>query len=241
VEFAQKLTSTRRGTLLVGVTAAAVALVVVLVYLNRYRESLRAANGDVAVLVAKTKIQAGAPGDADVSGHPFRLTPVPRSAVLSQALISSSALLGSVATHDIYPPQLLSAADFAPAAPGALQSNLTGSQRAIALSIDAAHGMLGSIAAGDHVDVYVGFDLQSLRGSRPVVKQLASDVLVLRAPVGVASGNIVLRASGREAAVLAFAADNGQLWLVLRPASGAKPLNPGTIDSDSLLALKPVR
>jgi hypothetical protein len=51
-----------------------------------------------------------------------------------------------------------------------------------------------------------------------------------------------LRASGRQAAVLAYASDNGKLWFVLRPPSGARTVNPGFISAQSLLlGLKPVR
>ncbi len=68
------------------------------------------------------------------------------------------------------------------------------------------------------------------------------DITVLRAPLGTGAGLYTLRATGRQAAVLAYASDNGKLWFVLRPASGAKTVNPGFISAQSLLlGLKPVR
>ena len=101
--------------------------------------------------------------------------------------------------------------------------------------------MVGQIAAGDHIDIFVGVNRQASSGSQPVIKLLMEDVTVLRAPVAGGSGLYTLRASGRQAAVLAFASDNGKLWFVLRPASGAKTVVPGYVSAQSLLlGLKPV-
>jgi hypothetical protein len=54
------------------------------------------------------------------------------------------------------------------------------------------------------------------------------------------SGLITLRAPEHRAAQLAFASDNGQLWIVLRPASGARTVNPGIVNVQTLLNAKPV-
>jgi Flp pilus assembly protein CpaB len=63
------------------------------------------------------------------------------------------------------------------------------------------------------------------------------DITLLRAPLG----NIAtLKVTEHQAAVLAWAADNGRLWFVLRPPSGATTPNPGFVSADSLLGLKPV-
>jgi Flp pilus assembly protein CpaB len=232
--------STRRGTLLVGATAGAVALIVVLVYLNRYRDSIQAANGSVPVLVAKVGIQKGSPGDVVATGGQFRVDLVPRAQVLPLAFVDPDALRGTFAQHDIFPGQQLTVKDFAPSVAGSLQSSLTGQARAIGIAIDGSHGLLGDISAGDHVDIYMGLSLQGLGGARPVIKLLATDVLVLRAP-GAGSGNLVLRGRGAETAKLAYAADNAKLWIVLRPANTAKPVNPGIVDVNSVLALKPLK
>jgi Flp pilus assembly protein CpaB len=146
-----------------------------------------------------------------------------------------------VAIADIYPGQQLTATSFAYAAPGTLLTKITGTDRAIALSIDAEHGMIGQISAGDHVDIFIGFAVQGAGGTQPVIKLLMTDVLVLRAPYSGGSGLITLRAPESKAAQLAYAADNGQLWFLLRPASGAKVTNPGLVNVQTLLNAKPVR
>jgi Flp pilus assembly protein CpaB len=166
---------------------------------------------------------------------------VPKKDLQGGALTDPAALSGRVAIADIYPGQQLTAASFAYAAPGSLQTKLTGADRAITLAVDASHGMIGQIAAGDHIDVFIGFNVQGAGGTQPVIKLLMADVLVLKAPLAGGSGLITLRAPEYRAAQLAYAADNGRLWLVLRPASGARTVNPGLINAQSLLNSKPVR
>jgi hypothetical protein len=125
--------------------------------------------------------------------------------------------------------------------PGTLQTKISGSDRAIAVQIDAQHGMVDRSQRAITSTSSSGVN-RWLRGSQPIIKLLMEDVTVLRAPVGSGSGLYTLRATGRQAAVLAFASDNGRLWFVLRPASGAKIVNPGFVSTQSLLlGLKPVR
>jgi Flp pilus assembly protein CpaB len=101
--------------------------------------------------------------------------------------------------------------------------------------------MIGQITAGDHVDIFIGFSVQGAGGTQPVIKLLMADVLVLKAPYSGGSGLVTLRAPEHRAAQLAYAADNGQLWMVLRPASGARTVNPGIVNVQTLLNAKPVQ
>jgi hypothetical protein len=53
--------------------------------------------------------------------------------------------------------------------------------------------------------------------------------------------NVALRATAAQAEELAFTADNGKLWLTLRPAAGAKPARPGIVTVETmLLGIKPI-
>jgi pilus assembly protein CpaB len=194
------------------------------------------------VLVAKNLIQKGTPGDIIGTSSQFQVASVPKGQLQTGALSDPAALSGRVAVTDIYPGQQLTAAYFAFAPPGTLQTKISGSDRAIAVQIDAEHGMVGQIGAGDHIDIFVGVNRLGSGGTQPIIKLLMEDVTVLRAPLGTGTGLYTLRATGRQAAVLAYASDNGKLWFVLRPASGAKTVNPGFISAQSLLlGLKPVR
>jgi pilus assembly protein CpaB len=242
VEIAQNLFTTRRGSLLVGAAAAVLAGITLLAYLHSYRNSVNSASAPVSVLVAKNLIQKGTPGDIIGTSSQFQVASVPKGQLQVGALTDPAALSGRVAVTDIYPGQQLTAGYFAFAPPGTLQTKISGSDRAISVQIDSEHGMVGQIAAGDHIDIFVGVNRIGPSGSQPIIKLLMADVTVLRAPIGTGSGLYTLRATGRQAAVLAYAADNGHLWFVLRPASGAKTVNPGFVSAQSLLlGLKPVR
>lgn len=241
VDIAQNLFSTRRGSVILGVGAAVVAGIILLVYLHAYRNSVHSSTSPAPVLVAKSLIQKGTPGDIIGTTRLFQIGSVPKGDLRTGALTDPEALKGRIALTDIYPGQQLTASDFAYAPPGTLQTSITGDQRVINLSTDAEHGMIGQISAGDHVDIFGGFDLASAGGNQPVIKLLFPDVLVLRAPYAGSSGGILsLRAPVRQAAQMMYAADNGRLWFVLRPAAGAKTVNPGIINAQTLLSARPV-
>ena len=242
VEIAQNLFTTRRGSLLVGAAAAVLAGIILLAYLHQYRNSVNSASAPVSVLVAKNLIQKGTPGDIIGTSSQFQVASVPKGQLQVGALTDPAALSGRVAVTDIYPGQQLTAAYFAYAPPGTLQTKISGSDRAISVQIDAEHGMVGQIGAVDHIDIFVGVNRLGSGGTQPIIKLLMEDITVLRAPLGTGAGLYTLRATGRQAAVLAYASDNGKLWFVLRPASGAKTVIPGFISAQSLLlGLKPVR
>jgi Flp pilus assembly protein CpaB len=241
VEIAQNLFTTRRGSLLLGAAAAVLAGIILLAYLHSYRNSVNSSAAPATVLVAKRLIQKGTPGDIVGTSDQFQVASVPKGQLQIGAFTDPSALTGRVAATDIYPGQQLTTAAFAYATPGSLQTKIAGTDRAIALSIDAEHGMVGQIAAGDHIDIFVGLNRVSPSGSQPIIKLLMADVTVLRAPLAGGTGLYTVRASTRQAAVLAYAADNGRLWFVLRPPSGAKTVIPGFVSMQTLLlGLKPV-
>jgi Flp pilus assembly protein CpaB len=222
--------------LLIGGAAALLAAIVIIVYLKHYRSSVNGSNATLSVLVAKDLIQKGAPGNLVASNQQFQVTAVHKPEIELGAIRDPADLRGLVATHDIYPGQQLTLSDFVAAPPYALQTELTGTSRAIQVPFDAPHGMTGQITAGDHVDVYVFENTQGPGGTQAWLKQLMQNALVLRTPTSGASvGTVVLRGNAVQAAEMAFAADTGKLWLVLRPPSGAKPAKPGLITVERLL------
>jgi Flp pilus assembly protein CpaB len=241
VEIAQNLFTTRRGSLVVGAAAAVLAGIVLLAYLHSYRNSVSSSGAPASVLVAKNLIPKGTPGNIIGSTDQFQVASVPKGQLQTGALTDPAALSGRVAVTDIYPGQQLTAGYFTYAAPGTLQTQIAGADRAISLSIDSAHGMVGQIAAGDHIDIYVGLNRVGPNGSQAIIKLLMTDITILRAPLAAGSGIYTLRATTRQAAALAYAADNGRLWFVLRPPSGAKTVIPSVVSMQTLLlGLKPV-
>jgi Flp pilus assembly protein CpaB len=246
MEIAQRLLSTRRGSMFVGIAAAGIAGLLLLLYLSQYRTSLEASAEPVTVLVAKNLIHKGTPGNVIGSTDLFQTTSVPKDQVRNGALTDAASLRGRVAATEIYPGQQLTAGDFGLAAAGSVSTSLTKDWRAIAVPVDSIHGVSGQIGAGDHVDIYVGFnvDRASGGGNVPVIKLMMTNTLVLQTSTGGSSssignggggGSVILRATTQQAANLAFAADNGVIWMTLRPSANATATKPSLVTAQSLL------
>ena len=225
-----RLFSTRGGTIAVGVFAALLALLVLLLYLSHYRDSIRNSSAPVPVLVANHLIPQGTSGDVLGTGGGFEATEVAKDAVKAGAITDPALLKGKVAISDIYPGQQLTVTDFSATAVATLGSRLKGKQRAMTVPVDTTRGMLGSVVAGDRVDV-----IANLSG---VEKAVLQNVYVLGVSGGTSSSGlnsssgssnaITLRVSPASAARLAFASDNGDVWIILRP-----PTNGGQIAGNS--------
>ena len=237
--------STRRGTLAVAGVCALIAAAVLMVFLSRYRESVDSAAAPTPVLVATSLIQKGTSGDVLAEKGQFETVTRAAEDVKDGGVADPELLAGKVAKTDIYPGQQLTASSFV-ASTGTVLPKLAEDQRAIAVPIDEAHGLVGQVQTGDHVDVLASYTTtNSATGQgQGVVKTMLQDKLVLRAgaqPIdGSDEGNaadksIILRVGDREAVSLAHAADNGKVWVLLRPAAGAKQSRPQAATLDSIL------
>jgi Flp pilus assembly protein CpaB len=214
--------STRGGAIAVAAAAAILAGILLFVFVQRYRDNSNVANAPTPVFVARAMIPQGMSADLIASQQLVQRTTVKSSQVQTGAIADPGVLHGQVAVGNIYPGQQLTLAAFTRAA--SISSDLTGEQRAVAVPIDSAHGLIGFVRAGDHVDVLAS---TSGGGGNRTVSTLLQDVYVLSAP-GVATGgvggggsnsgsNIVLRIPTQYGGQIAYAADNGKVWIILRP------------------------
>lgn len=240
--LSSRLLTTRGGNVVVGLIAAVLAAIALLVYLNSYRDTVNAANRDVTVLVAKRLIPKGTPGTYIGTAELYAPTTFPDKNVAEGAIGSAASLRGRIALHDIYPGEQLRLVDFSVGTTNALPTELARNQRAIAIPIDGVRGLSGQLQAGDHVDVYVGLNVQGRAGSAgPIIKLLIGNALLLRVPgdrndaTGVAARNVILRVNYNQAAQLAWVADNGHLWFIARPSAGARTTPPSIVTADSVL------
>jgi Flp pilus assembly protein CpaB len=225
--------------------AALAAIAVLITFMRAYKHRLNAGADPVTVLVAKGSLPKGSSGDLIASKGLFQATGFKRDEVKEGAITDPASLRGTVASHNLVPGQQLTAADFTKPTDPVL-SKLGADQRAVTLPLETAHGMVGEIHAGDHVDVFAGFEIQPEGSSRPrpVLRVLLQDVEVLKAPETDAKGggiganqtqNVVLRVPEKDAPQLAFAQDNGKIWIVLRPQAGATQRTPSLVTLDRLL------
>jgi pilus assembly protein CpaB len=240
--------ATRRGTLALAGMCAVIAAAVLVVFLSRYRDSVSGAAAPTPVLVASSLIQKGTSGDVLAEKHQFETVTRAAQDVKQGGIADPAVLAGKVATTDIYPGQQLTASSFV-ASTGSVLPKLADDQRAIAVPVDQAHGLVGQVQTGDHVDILASYTStsSSTGQGRAVVKTLLQDKLVLRAGAQPTDGgnegkdaekSIIVRVSDQEAVSLAHAADNGKVWVLLRPAGDAKQSKPQTATLDSILSGK---
>jgi Flp pilus assembly protein CpaB len=218
--------SSRGWAIALGIGAIVLAAILLVVYLDRYRARVGGGNVPTPVLVAKQTIPVGTPGTLVTSGLMYEPVTLPKNQVEEGAISDPTYFTGRAASVDILPGQQITAVDFAASATTHVDSQITGTQRAISIAIDGVHGSLSQVQAGDSVDVYVG-----LTGT---VKLFRPNVKVLAVP-GPEGGNLMLRVDTKDAADFAFAADNAQLWFVVRPVVGAKQTARDTASASSVL------
>jgi Flp pilus assembly protein CpaB len=219
--MSSKLFTTRQGTVLLGVIAAVIAAIALIVYLDNYRNSVT--HPPVNVLVAQKLIQKGTPGDdVRTGGGYYKLTAYPQDQVENGAIVNPASLSGKVALNDIASGQQLTAADFG--AGSGLSNSLGGRNfRAVVVPLGSPQAVGGQITEGSHVDVWVTSDAQGGTGvSRPVAKLLFQDMRVLN----IVGGNVTLQATPTESGQLIYASTNDTIWLALRPTLGTKPKPP---------------
>jgi Flp pilus assembly protein CpaB len=196
-----KLFTTRQGTILLGVIAAVIAAIALLVYLNHYRNSVHSA--PIQVLVAKKTIPKGTSGDilAKSTGF-YEVAQIPKGQVETGAITDTSTLAGKVALTEINPNSQLTADQFGAAS--GVEQQLNPRQRAVVVSLGSPQAVGGQITTGSNVDVWVTTSGQGGNGvSRPVSKLLYQNMDVL----GVNGGNVTLRATSRQAGTIIYASE----------------------------------
>jgi pilus assembly protein CpaB len=250
VEFTRKrltvprlrgLVATRHGAVALALLCAVAAAVIIVMAISHARSSASTAATQESVLVAQNTIEKGTSGEVIASQKLFKTLALPTKSVAAGAITDTAALQGKVATQDILPGQQITVGDFA--ARGGYDSQLAPNQRAMSVPLDTSHGLVGVVQPGDHVDVYAGLNVDgsSSSGSSGTTggsasastRLLMADVPVLAVNLnqgsGVGSsgtsqqGDVVLRVDAASAGALAFASDNGKVWLVLRGANAVTP------------------
>ncbi len=255
----QRFTSSRSGTLVLGGLAALVAGALLLIYVSQVRQDANSQSATVSVLVANKLIPQSSSGDVIASQKWYSVVSTPKDQVKDGAITDPASISGKIASHDIYPNQQMTTSDFTDAPTDAVTTKITGNQRAISIPLDSAAGLTPFLQAGDHVDILAGFNVipigpngAPLNGNsqaRPVEKVIAQDIKVLEVPSTSSSttttsnsGNIVVQVTDQQAWDIAFAINNGTVFLAGAPQAGNESTRPSLVTLETmLLGIQPVK
>jgi Flp pilus assembly protein CpaB len=214
--FSEKLTSSRGIGVALGIGAAVLAGLLLLVYLHQYRSSVSGDNAPTSVIVAKALIPQGTSGTIIGAKALYQTTTLPKQEVKVGAVADPAFINGRVAVSDILPGQQLTSADFTEASTTSVNTKITGPQRGVSVPVDAIRMSTTQVFVGDKIDLYVAVGGE--------VKLFEPSVKVLAVPdQGAVGGSYILRVNTRVVPVLMVAADSGTLWAAIRPQAGAKP------------------
>src|SRR5262245_27889529 len=114
---------------------ALLAIVFMIVYVSKARNSADVGKGLVSVLFAAQDIHAGTPGSALQNG-PLWTKEVPQSAAVPDSITSPRSVAGQVATQDILAGEPVTTRKFGPIAAAGVRSRIEGLQRVVQLSGD---------------------------------------------------------------------------------------------------------
>jgi Flp pilus assembly protein CpaB len=226
--MSSKLFRTRQGTILLGVVAAVLAAIALIVYLNQYRNNLSKTAGFATVLIAARPIAANTQGNAIASSNLVKAAQVKQSDLQTGAITASSELQNKIATTNIAAGDQLTTADFTSSNTGtSVAGYLAKGQRAVVVPLDSPGEVGGQVTPGSQVDVYA---LVTPSNGNPYVREILQNMTVMNSDSG---GNVTLQATPEEAGKLIYASGNDKIWLTLRPPRGTvtKPL---TITAGSL-------
>jgi Flp pilus assembly protein CpaB len=222
--------SSRGWAIALGIGAVVLAAILLVVYLDRYRDRVSGENAPTPVLVAKRLIPVGTPGNVVASEGMYAPTTLPAKEVDVGAIADPAYLAGRAAAVDIFPGKQITSTDFAASDTAAVDSQITGTQRAISISVDGVHGSSSQIMPGDHVDVYLAVG-GTLKLFKPNVKILTTPTF----PGPAGGSNLIVQIDTAEAAKWMFANDNASFWFAIRPVVGAKPTKPSQATAATLL------
>ena len=234
----------RLRNLLIALGLAAVAAVLVSVYVTQYKHHVDSGQAGSVVYVANRDIAVGTPGDELIDGKYLRKATVERLNVVAGAISQPGEIAKSYVTEPIYKDEQVSLRRFGQPGAEGMRGQLTGSQRAIELDAKPSQVLSGTLKTGDKVDVVSTWP-DPEGSSHHVARVVLRDLLVLSAPetgalrTGVASNanatvTVTLRVTDTQAIKLFFMVKNGEWSLTMRPPTKAGDSGETLKDGDTI-------
>lgn len=225
------MTKSRLRNLALPLGLAALAAILVGIYITSFRNSVTHGAGLVKVLVAAKDIPAGTDGSSVAAGGYLKGQTVPRRAVVPGSVTSAAPLTSLVTDGAIYKGEQITLRQFKPATQGGIFAKFSGRERLVVVPGEPRQVLAGNVSVGDRVDVVANIRYHLGGLARATSKVVLRNLLVLKAPtdtnagtVGtVDSASIALAMTDKESQTMLWAMKNGTWFLALRPT--ARPLN----------------
>ena len=211
---------------------AIVAIVAVLIYTSNVQQAAKAGQARVKVYVARVDIPAGTPANDVIARGDLIQKDVVQDDVLPGVLTATTGVKDMVLKQDLYTGQQVPAATFVPASQAATTVAIRGAMRAVSVDVSASNGLVGTLADGDHVDIYARIG----NGNTRFVRKILTNVTVLHAAVA-GSTRVLFALSDRDSQKMMWLSDNGNddFWLTQRPKENALNSPPSVETLQTLL------
>ena len=233
----------RLRNIAIAVALAVLAAMMTSFYVKQQKQDIQQGQVLTTVWVAKSDIPAGSVGD-DISGQ-LQSTEVAKSAVTPGAIVQPEDLAGKVSSETIFAGEQVSLLRFSTQEEQGIRAKISGNLRAVQLPGDANQLLVGTLTAGDHVDVVGSWQLTGVENQK-VSRIVLRDILVLQAPEASTESKRVTQQSGDQAIMLAvtdaqaqklfWIFTNGDWSLSLRPTTDAADSPEGFEWSGTVLA-----
>jgi pilus assembly protein CpaB len=233
----------RLRNIAIAVALAVLAAMMTSFYVKQQKQDIQQGQVLTTVWVAKSDIPSGSVGE-DIAGQ-LESTEVAKSAVTPGAIVQPEDLTGKVSSETIYAGEQVSLLRFSTEEEQGIRAKISGNLRAVQLPGDANQLLVGTLSAGDHVDVVGSWQLTGVENQK-VSRIVLRDILVLQAPEASTESQRVTQESGDQAIMLAvtdaqaqklfWIFTNGDWSLSLRPTTDAADSPEGFEWSGTVLA-----
>lgn len=245
----------RIRNIVIAVGLALVAMLLTLLYVTNYRNSVQHNAGSVVVYAAAQDIPAGTNGADIVSQHELRTLTIPRSDVVPGAISSPQQIDNLVSTANVYSGEQITLRRFANRTEQGVRAQLHALMRAIQIPGDANQLLAGTLQAGDHVDVVASVHYPTPNAAATTARVVLRNLLVLVAPTAPsgtsklssststsssgsgATDSVMLQVSEAQVHKLWYVIANDNWSLELRPVSDSTDSAPNNQDANSILGL----
>src|SRR5919204_2716296 len=204
----------RTRNIMIAVALAVIAALLTSVYVSNYKRNVQNAEESVSVWVAKADIPANTVGKDIVAGNLLKKTDVARRNVVPGAISDPAQIDAQTLLQPLYSGEQATARRFGSPTEVGVHGQLKGTLRAIVVPGKPEQLLIGTLQAGDHVDLVADVPMDKDDHFARVVLR---DLLVLQAPESAGgTGKIANVNSGTTSVMLAIRDRQGSKlqWII---------------------------